>query len=274
MNRKLYITIFCILHVILFAQKARNFEAEDDIAEFQLEDGSSFRGHFIGPVIITFTSGQIILNNKISGFKYATLDDKVKKEIRSNDVKRVIFYNNDSIAGIQEKINVKTVDREGNLSESNFETFEYLLYDGEIKLYGSNVYTCETLSPCYYTHSNFYIQKSGDPYAVLAVKKKSQFSSKIGSSIENIVDAFKAIGGKCSSFNQYLDFFDKEILQGKKLDKTLQKEYQDIYEVTLKETKNDRTQFRKFFNLVADKVQSRQAEVYFGIIKEYEKNCL
>ena len=95
----------------------------------------------------------------------------------------------------------------------------------------------------------------------------------MGSSIEKIVPAFKAVGGSCSSFSQYLDAFDKDMMKDKQLDKTLQKEYQEIYKTTLKEVKNDREQLRKLFHIVANKVQSRQAEIYIGIIKEYEKNC-
>jgi hypothetical protein len=95
----------------------------------------------------------------------------------------------------------------------------------------------------------------------------------MGSSIENIVDAFRAIGGDCSSFNQYLNSFEKEMMQEKHLDKTLQKEYQEIYKTTLQEVKKDRVQAKKLFYIVGDKIQNRQAEIYIGIIKEYEKNC-
>ncbi len=272
MVRKLFIVTFCMVNIILYAQKKQQYD-ENDIAEFQLEDGTSFKAYFIGPVTISSTLGQIIVSNRISGFKYATLDDQKKKEIKTNDVKRVIYYNNGNVSGTQEKIRVKTVDKNGNLSKDTDDSFEYLMYDGKIRLYGSNVYTCESSAPCYYTHSNFYIQKSGEPYAVLAVKPKSQFSFKVGSSIENIVDAFRAVGGTCPSFNEYLNDFDKNMMKDKKLDKTLLKEYQDIYDATLKETKHDRAQLRGFFDLVAGRIQSRQAEVYYGIIKEYEKNC-
>jgi len=95
----------------------------------------------------------------------------------------------------------------------------------------------------------------------------------MGSSIENIVEAFRAVAGDCSSFDQYLNSFDKEMMQEKHLDKTLQKEYQEIYKTTLQEVKKDREQTKKLFYIVGDKIQNRQAEIYIGIIKEYEKNC-
>lgn len=270
--RKILFTLLCILSLVMNAQK-KEVNGEDDLVEFQLEDGTSFKAHLFGTVTKTINLGQIILNNRISGFQYIGLEDQKKHEINSKDIKKVIYYNGEDIVNIQEKIKIKTVDKKGNLSGNTAETFEFLLYDGKIKLYGSNVFECISLNVCYYTHSDFYIKKSDDEFAVLAVKTKSQFNSKMGSSIANIVDAFRVVGKGCSPFNQYLDMFDKEMMQDKQLDKTLQKEYQEIYKSTEKELRKDREQFRKLFYVVANKIQSRQAEVYIGIIKEYEKNC-
>ncbi|MFY1048002.1 hypothetical protein [Chryseobacterium sp. GP-SGM7] len=270
--KRLLLVGFCILNLVVTAQKNKTYD-ENDIAEFQLEDGTSFKAYSVKTVTKTINWGQIILNNWISAFQYVTMEDHKNKDISSKDVKRVLYYNGGEVAQIQEKIKIKKVDKKGNLSNDSAETFEYLLYDGKIKLYSSNVFECIGLSACYYTHSNFYIQKNGEPYTVLAVKQKSQFNSKMGSSIENIVDAFRAVGGSCAAFNQYLNTFDKEMMQDKQLDKNLQKEYMEIYKTTLKEVKNDREQLRKLFYTVADKIQSRQAEIYLGIIKEYETNC-
>lgn len=272
MVKKLLLVILCVLNSAFNAQEKKTYD-DNDVAEFQLENGTSFKAHSIKTVTKTINWGLIILHNRISAFQYITLADQKKGEIDSKDVKRVLYYSGGDVDQIQEKIKIKKVDKKGSLSDDSAETFEYLLYDGKIKLYGSNVFECIDLTNCYYTHSNFYIQKAGDPYTVLAVKPKSQFNSKMGSSIENMVDAFRAIGGDCNSFNQYLNSFDKEMMQDKQLDKTLQKEYQEIYKNTLKEVKNDRVQLRKLFQIVADKIQSRQGEIYIGIIKEYEKNC-
>ncbi|KMQ63418.1 hypothetical protein ACM40_00950 [Chryseobacterium sp. BLS98] len=272
MNKKLLFVAFCILNLVMNAQE-NTHNQENNMAEFHLEDGSSFKANSVEAVTKTVNLGQIIVNNRVSVFQYTTAADEKRKEINSKDVRKIIYYNGNEISQIQEKIKVKTVDKKGNLSNDTAETFEYLLYDGKIKLYSSNVFECMGLNACYYTHSNFYIQKTGEPYTVLAVKQKSQFNSKMGSSIENIVDAFRAVAGDCSPFNQYLNSFDKEMMQEKHLDKTLQKEYQEIYKTTLQEVKKDREQTRKLFYIVGDKIQNRQAEIYIGIIKEYEKNC-
>lgn len=270
MVKKILFSIFCFLSISFNSQ---NKEAQEDLVEFQKEDGSSFKSYDVSTVTKTIRLGQIILNNQISGFKYTSLTDQKKYTVSAKDVKKVIYYNGNEIRQVQEKIKVKAVDKKGNLSNDMDEIFEFLLYDGEIKLYGSNVFECIDLTNCYYIHSNFYIKRNGEPYAVLAVKPKSQFNTKIGSSIENIVDAFRVVGGNCSSFNQYLSVFQKEMMEEKQLDKTLQKEYQQIYKTTLQELKKDREQFRKLFDVVSGKVQNRQAEVHLGIIKEYEKNC-
>jgi len=272
MNKKLLFVAFFILNLVMNAQE-NTHNQENNMAEFHLEDGSSFKANSVEAVTKTINLGQIIVNNRVSAFKYTTAADEKRKEINSKDVRKIIYYNGNEISQIQEKIKVKTVDKKGNLSNDTAETFEYLLYDGKIKLYSSNVFECMGLNACYYTHSNFYIQKTGEPYTVLAVKQKSQFNSKMGSSIENIVDAFRAVAGDCSPFNQYLNSFDKEMMQEKHLDKTLQKEYQEIYKTTLQEVKKDREQTRKLFYIVGDKIQNRQAEIYIGIIKEYERSC-
>jgi len=272
MMGKIFFALLCIFSLSVNAQKNKT-DGENNLVEFQLEDGTSFKAHLYGTVTKTINVGQIILNNRISGFQYIGLEDEKKHEISSKDVKKVIYYNGEEIADVQEKIKVKTVDKKGNLSDDTADTFEFLLYDGKIKLYSSNVFECIGLYACYYTHSNFYIKNSDDSFAVLAVKPKSQFNSKMGSSIGNIVDAFRAVSKGCSPFNQYLDIFDKEMMQDKQLDKTLQKEYQEIYKSTEQEFKKDRERFKTLFYVVADKIQTRQAEVYMGIIKEYEKKC-
>lgn len=270
MVKKILFSIFCLVSMSFNSQ---NNEFQEGVVEFQKEDGSSFKSYDVSTVTKTINLGQIILKNQISDFKYTSLIDQKRHSISAKDVKKIIYYSGDEIKQIREKIKVKTVDKRGNLSNDTEDIFEFLLYDGKIKLYGSNVFECIDLTNCYYTHSNFYIKKNDDSYAVLAVKPKSQFNTKIGSSIENIVKAFKVVGGNCNSFSQYLDVFQKEIMEDKGFDKSLQKEYQEIYKTTLQELKKDKEQFRNFFDVVSDKIQRRQGEVFLQLINEYEKSC-
>src|SRR5690606_11998592 len=161
----------------LFAQYA---DKKDYIAEFAMEDGSTVRGHFIADVTRSTSMGGFLLSNRIAAFQYADMATKKRKRLNSRDVKKIDYYNGRDIAEIQEKIQVKQVTGNFKLSAETDEEFEFLLRDGKIQLYGSNVFRCEDMS-CYYTHSNFYLKKSADPYAVLAVKPKSQISFKLGS---------------------------------------------------------------------------------------------
>jgi len=140
MNKKLLFAVFCILNLIMKAQENKRIN-ENNRAEFQLEDGSSFKANSVDAVTKTINVGQIIVNNRISAFQYTTQADGKKKEISSKYVRKIIYYNGDEISQIQEKIKVKTVDKKGNLSNDTAETFEYLLYDGKIKLYSSNVFS-------------------------------------------------------------------------------------------------------------------------------------
>jgi hypothetical protein len=252
----------------LFSQYA---DKTNYIAEFAMEDGSTVRGHYIGEVTRSTSMGVFILSNRIAAFQYADMDTKKKNRLNSRDVKRIVYYKGEDVAKIQEKIQVKQVTNNFKLSAETDEEFEFLLHDGKIQLYGSNVFRCENMS-CYYTHSNFYLKKSADPYAVLAVKPKGQMSFKLGSSIENTVDAFRMVGGKCSAFNEYLDFFDKTMIKEQQLDKKLQKDYQTIFKETTKEMAAKKAT-GDLFDEVAGRVQAHQMDVFLGIISEYEKSC-
>ncbi|MBW8358219.1 MAG: hypothetical protein K0M63_00280 [Weeksellaceae bacterium] len=243
----------------------------DYIAEFSMEDGSTLKGHYFGEITHSSSVGAFVVSNRIASFQYTPLGEDKRKKLSARDVKKIVYYNGDDVAKIQEKIQVKTVIKNGKLSSDTDEEFEYLLYDGKIKLYGSNVFFCENMG-CYYTHTNFYIKKDADPYAVLAVKPKGQMSFKLGSSIENTVDAFRAVGGKCPAFNDYLNFFDKTMIKEQQLDKKLQKDYQEIFKETMRELAAKKAS-RRLFDEVAGRIQSHQMEVFVGIIGEYEKAC-
>lgn len=268
MKKILLVSSMLLVSSNFFAQYA---DKKDYIAEFAMEDGSTVRGHFIAEVTRSTSMGGFILSNRIAAFQYADTETKKRNRLNSRDVNRIVYYNGADIAKIQEKIQVKQVTNNFKLSAETDEEFEFLLRDGKIQLYGSNVFRCEGMS-CYYTHSNFYLKKSADPYAVLAVKPKSQISFKLGSSIENTVDAFRMVGGKCAPFNDYLDFFDKTVIKEQQLDKKLQKDYQVIFKETMKELAA-RKQTRNLFDEVAARVQARQMEVFLGILGEYEKSC-
>ncbi len=269
-NKLLFLFMLCFA-IGLNAQKTSKF-GNNYIAEFFLENGTSIKGYFLGEVTNTHTIGELILSSRISAFQYATLDDEKKKKVDAKDVKKIVYYDGDEVAKIQEKIAVKIIERSGKLSDKTGTEFAYLLHDGKIKLYGYNSFMCQN-GGCYYTHSNFYIKKSDDPYAVLAVKPKGQFNFKMGSSIENIVEAFREVGGKCPEFSKYLDFFDKKMMKEEQLDKKLQKDYQEIYKNTVKDVQQKKIASHVLFDAVAERVQEHQAEIFMGIISEYEKSC-
>lgn len=270
MKKILFLSSLFLFSANLSSQIKNKYE-NNYTAAFSMEDGSTIKGHFLGEVTNSTSMGGFVLSNRIASFQYADLGTDKKKKLNSRDVKSIVYYNGDDIAKIQEKIKIKQVTKNGKLSSDTNEEFEYLLYDGKIKLYGSNVFFCESMH-CYYTHSNFYIKKSSDPYAVLAVKPKGQMSFKLGSSIENTVDAFRMVGGKCSAFNEYLDFFDKTMIKEQQLDKKLQKDYQTIFKETTKEMAAKKAT-GDLFDEVAGRVQAHQMDVFLGIISEYEKSC-
>lgn len=270
--KKLSLLLFCFLNVLALAQKKEDLYTESNIAEYFAEDGTSFKAYDLGTETTSYGMGLILLSSKITGFRYATLEERKKKEAKPKDLKKVIFNVEDSPL-IQEKIQIKYVDKEGKLSSDAVESFEFLLYDGKIRLFGADVKECMN-GGCGYVYSTFYIQKKDDPFAVLAVKVKSQFSmsSKMGSSLEPIVDAFRVVGGKCTAFSNYLDTFKKDVMQDQKLEENLQKGYKDFYKTELKRLIKEKN-IKDLDRNIARKIHGDQEGIFMGIINEYEKNC-
>ena len=270
MNKKLLIIIISLFGAAMSAQNSGKY-ADHLIAEFFLNDGSSFKGYYRGEINKGSSLGLFNLKSKISSFQYTTIDEEKKKKVDADEVKKIIYYDKDEVTNIQEKIYFKTIDKKGNLSEKATAQFEYLMYDGKIKLYGSNVFICEGGGGCRYSYTSFYIMKSTGPFPVLAIKPRAAISFKVGSSLENTVDAFRIVGGKCAPFNEYLNFFDKTMMKEQQLDKQLEKDYMNF----LKEIFQDKDQKvgNNYFYVVADKILEHQMKVFKGIIFEYEKNC-
>lgn len=149
-----------------------------------------------------------------------------------------------------------------------------MLYDGKLKIYGNNVFRCENFA-CFYKNSEFFIKNPDDQFAYVATGTKSQLSFSAGASLTPMVEAFRAAGGKCTSFNEYLSSFDRTVMKEQNMEKKWMKEYQQIRMNTMKELMSDKKQ--RNMNLiqeaVGEKVMQRQMEILKGIALEYEKNC-
>jgi hypothetical protein len=270
MNGILLLFALLFMSASISGQKKHKYE-NNTLVDFSMADGSTVRGYYLGEETRRSSLIPIDLRSSFVSFLYADLESDKNRTLSASEVQKITFYDGEDVSKIQEKIKVKGIDNGANSSTATSEVFEYLLYDGKIKLYGSNVFLCQN-GGCTYSHANLYLKHHADPYAVLAVKAKKKLSFKLGSSIENITDAFRSVGGKCSSFNDYIDFFDKTMMKEQQLDKKMQADYHEIYKQTIKDLGKGKNLLR-LYDVVAERVLAHQMKVYVGVIHEYEKNC-
>ncbi len=270
MKKILLFFTFILFSASTSGQKKHKYQY-NTIVDFSMADGTTVRGYYLGEQTKRSSINPFDLRSSLISFLYADLDNDKNKTLSASDVQKITYYDGDEVSKIQEKIKVKSGDIVANTGPATPEVFEYLLYDGKIKLYGSNVFLCEN-GGCTYSHANLYLKHHADPYAVLAVKEKKRLSFKLGSSIENIADAFRTVGGKCSTFNEYLDFFDKTMMKEQQLDMKMKADYREIYIQTIKDLGKGKNLLR-LYDVVAERVLAHQLKVYVGVIREYEKNC-
>lgn len=267
----------CLLFAVTAVDAQKKCKHDDaDIAEYKLNDGKSIRGYNLGWRTVSNNVGPVHLGTRITHMVYADTLSCKEHKIPIAEVKQVIRYDAEGdVYGIKDKISYRTIEDNGQPSSKTSTILENLIYDGKIKIYGSNVSFCEG-SICWYSHSTFYLKNNVDTEAVLAVRPKGQFTKQWGSSIENMVDAFRVAGGKCKAFNDYLDYFDKEIMQKQQLNEKLQKEeFPELYKSALQHYKDRKKNgYEGSLNdLISTRIQERQLEIYVGIAREYEKNC-
>ncbi len=160
MVKKLLLSISMTFACIILAQNSKYENHE--IAEFHLQDGSTVKGYFLGEINRSQSIGELVIKSWIGSFRYANLESGESKKIDADDVKKILFYKDNDHVRTLEKIQVTTADKKLNNSEKAKEDFAYLLYDGKLKVYGSNIFRCQD-AYCLYKYTEFYLQKPGEP---------------------------------------------------------------------------------------------------------------
>ncbi len=273
MKLKLLILLLCITCAKLFSQPYYGKQNIKDLpkVEFILTDGSKADGFFVGFTYPNGTYPAFFDKDDIYNFIYKKTKTSEDEKFGADEVKSVKIYDEyGDVTSNIERLDMKYVDKDGKVNDKKKRSFQPLLYDGKIQIYGSNMKMCST-TVCNYVYSQLYIRNAKDDFAVMPVDydKLGLFA---GSLYEKMVEAFRYAGRDCPEFQKYMDTFEAKI-QDKDFKKALNAKFKDIRKKAFDEGKTNKLGHNATQDLLGDYMLKAYLEFYGGIIKEYEKNC-
>lgn len=213
--------------------------------------------------------------NSNTKIEYKTSESSSSEKISAKDIAKIAYLDKDNDeAVVYEKLKVKEFDRNGELKELKNEVFLSQIYDGKIGVYGHPNILCTKngqIGPymCEYTYSTFYLKNNQENFVIMPLDI-NLFDVK--RSFDNFVKAFKVAGKDCSEFNKYLESFRKK-MDDKNFQKEMRRGMIDYKKQMVKQAKENKLDRGEALDFVARKMFAYEAELYLGIVKEYEKNC-
>lgn len=273
MKLKFLFLLICMTGAKLFSQAYYGKEKVKDLpkAEFLLADGSTVNAFFVGYTYPNGTYPGFFDKDDIYNFIYKKTKTSADEKFGADEVKILKIYDEqDDVTSTIERLDMKYIDKDGKVNDKRKRSFQPLLYDGKIQIYGSNMKACSTAS-CNYIYSQLYIRNAKDDFAVMPVDydKLGLFA---GSLYEKMVEAFRYAGRDCPEFQKYMDTFEAKV-QDKEFKKMLNTKFKDVRKKALDEGKKNKLGHNATQDLVGDYMLEAYLEFYGGIIKEYEKNC-
>lgn len=273
MKFKFFLALFCLIFTKSFSQSYFGRHNEKDLpkADFLLTNGSTVSGFLVGFTYPNGTYPDFFNRNDIYNFIYKKTKTSEDEKFGADEVKSVKIYDEqDDVINSIERLDMKYVDKNGEVSDKKKRSFQPLLYDGKIQIYGSNMKVC-TRSICNYAYSQLYIRNAKDDFALMPVDydKLGLFA---GSLYDKMAEAFKYVGRDCPEFQKYM-----KSLETKLEDKTFRKEinarFKDVRQKAFDDGKKQNLEHNATQDLLGDYMLEAYLEFYGGIIKEYEKNC-
>lgn len=274
--------IVCVLFFAFsaFAQKSAQKKSEYAPIEITKTDGSKMNVLFKRMTMPGLSSFQEVFggaSNTNIKIEYKTSETGPVEKMNSKDIEKVKFLDQDydEIGGF-ERLKIKEFDRNNVLQPTKKVIYMPQVYDGKISIYGEPVFICSTMSPnsktvfgCRYAYSTFYLKNNQENFAVTPLDIKVFNMSR---SFDNFVNAFKAAGKDCPEFNAYLEAFRKK-MEDKEFQKKMRDDITDYRKEVKKQAKDLDLNSREKEDYLAQKMFFYEAQLYIGIVKEYEKNC-
>lgn len=263
----------CMICTKFFCQPYYGKEQIKDLpkVEFLLADGSKVNGFFVGYTYPNGTYPVFFDKDEIYNFVYKKTKSSEDEKFGANDVKSVKIYDDyDDVTNVMERLDMKYVDKDGEVTDKKKRAFQPLLYDGKIQIFGSNLKVCRG-AICNYVYSKFYIKNVKDDFAVMPVDydKMGLFA---GSLYDKMVEAFKYAGRNCPEFQKYMDNFQAK-LEDKNFKKEINARFKGVRKQAYEDGKKANLGYNGTEDLIGKYMLQAYLEFYSGIIKEYEKNC-
>lgn len=274
MKIKILLSLLCFTTGKIYSQQyyGKKQMNEQPKAEFVMEDGSKINGFFIAYNYPNGSYPGFFDKNNIYSFEYKKTQSSSSEKLSAKDVKSLKLFDNDNdVVNAIEKLDMKYVDKNGKVEDKRKKSFQPLLYDGKIQIFGSNIDVC-TNSICNYAYSEFYIRNAKDNFAVMPVDydKMGLFSG--GSLYDKMVQAFRYTGRNCPDFQKYMDVFESK-LEDKSFKKEINEKFKQVRKQAYEDAKKAGYKHNKTQEVIGDYMLRAYLEFYGGIVKEYEKNC-
>lgn len=273
MKIKFILLLFCIAFVKLFSQPYYGKHNTKDLpkADFILTNGSTVNGFLVGYTYPNGTYPGFFNKDDIYNFIYKKTKTSEDEKFGADEVKSVKIYDEQGdVQSSIERLDMKYIDKNGQVNDKKKRSFEPLLYDGKIRIYGSNLKVCSG-AVCTYVYSKLYIKNAKDDFAVMPVDydKLGVFA---GSLYDKMAEALKYVGRDCPEFQKYMNAL--EIKFGDKaFKKEINAKFKDIRKKAYEEGKKRNLGHNGSQDLLGDYMLEAYLEFYGGIIREYEKNC-
>lgn len=274
MKIKILLSLLCFGTAKIYSQQyyGKKQDKEQPKAEFVMEDGSKINGFFVGYNYPNGTYPGFFDKDNIYSFEYKKTQSSSAEKLSAKDVKSLkIFDDHDDVTSAIERLDMKYVDKNGKVEDKRKRSFQPLLYDGKIQIFGSNIDIC-TNSICNYAYSEFYIRNAKDDFALMPVDYDKMSLFSIGSMYDRMVQSFRYAGRNCPDFQKYMDVFEAK-LEEKSFRKEINERFKQARKQAYDDAKKQGYKHNRTQQVIGDYMLRAYLEFYAGIIKEYEKNC-
>ena len=276
MRKKLLIGLLCIISIRAYSQKqyyGKKEMKDQPKVEFTLEDGSKINGLFVGYNYPNGTYPGFFDKDDIYSFEYKKTESSSSEKIGAKDVKIVkIFDDYGDMVNMIERLDMKFVNKKGVANDKNNRSFQPLIYDGKIQIFGSNIQICVQNSACNYAYSALYLRNKKDDFAIMPIDYDKLSLLNVFSVYDKLVEALRYAGRDCQEFQKYMNLFEAKI-KDKSFRKQLNATYKENKKLAIDEGKKNNLTYSETQELLGDKMLAFYIDLYGGVIKEYEKNC-
>lgn len=267
--------LLCFLLVgTLSGISAQKKKAKDNYsrAVFTMNDGSEKPILFYGYTYPTESFYAFMKGSDIYNFEYKLDPEGKLLKVDAKEVKKVKFLDEyeDEKLGL-ERLKLKAINAKGEVTDKAYDSWQPLLYDGKIKIYGSTMYSC-TNNVCSYGNTKIYLRNAKDEFAIMPIDYDRLNLLNIGRIDEKMVEAFRMVGSGCSDFNVYLDSLYSK-MQDKVFRKQFSQDWMAVRKKAMKDGREQRLGFAGTQKLIGTYMMEFYMKLYTGIVLEYEKNC-